>query len=361
MPTNTDLVTDLPADFEVFGQAVDTTLADLKGGTTGQILSKATNTDMDFVWIANDQGDITAVNAGTGISGGGTSGAVTITNSMATAIDAKGDLIVGTGADTFDRLASGTTGQILAVDTTTATGLKWITNDIGDITAVTATSPLTGGGTSGDVTIGIQASSTTQSGAVQLTDSTSSTSTTTAATPNAVKSSYDLANAAIPKSTVTAKGSIVTATAASTPANLSVGSDYGFLQALASASTGLQWNSSAWTTYTPTVGVASGSLTSATIIGRYIRIGRLCIVQNRLSITTNGTAGTGTYWSIPFTSQNSATTMNMGVGRENSVTGSAATLRIPNGDTNAYMCKYDGTYLGGNGYTIDTTICYEVA
>jgi hypothetical protein len=50
MPTPTDLVTDLPADFEVFGQAVDTSMADLKGGTTGQILSKATNTDMDFVW-----------------------------------------------------------------------------------------------------------------------------------------------------------------------------------------------------------------------------------------------------------------------------------------------------------------------
>jgi hypothetical protein len=72
------LVTDLPADFEVFGQAVDTSLADLKGGTTGQILSKATNTDMDFTWITNDVGDITAVTAGTGITGGGTSGAVTV-------------------------------------------------------------------------------------------------------------------------------------------------------------------------------------------------------------------------------------------------------------------------------------------
>jgi hypothetical protein len=54
MPTSTDLVTDLPADFEVFGQAVDTTLVDLKGGTTGQVLSKASNTDMDFTWIEQD-------------------------------------------------------------------------------------------------------------------------------------------------------------------------------------------------------------------------------------------------------------------------------------------------------------------
>jgi hypothetical protein len=78
MPTSTDLVTDLPADFETFGQAVDTSMADLKGGTTGQILSKASNTDMDFTWVANDVGDITAVTAGTGITGGGTSGAVTV-------------------------------------------------------------------------------------------------------------------------------------------------------------------------------------------------------------------------------------------------------------------------------------------
>jgi len=56
MPTNTDLVYQLPADFEVFGQAVDTSLADLKGGTTGQVLSKNSNTDMDFVWAAASTG-----------------------------------------------------------------------------------------------------------------------------------------------------------------------------------------------------------------------------------------------------------------------------------------------------------------
>jgi hypothetical protein len=70
-------------------------------------------------------GDIEGVTAGTGISGGGTSGTVTITNSMATAIDAKGDLIVGTGADTFSRLAVGTNGHTLVADSSTSTGLKW--------------------------------------------------------------------------------------------------------------------------------------------------------------------------------------------------------------------------------------------
>jgi len=118
MPTPTDLVTSLPADFEVFGQAVDSSMADLKGGTSGQILSKNSNTDMDFVWITNDQGDITAVNV---------------------------------------------------------------------------TSPITGGGSAGAVTVGIQSASTSQSGAVQLSDSTSTTSSVLAATSTAVKSAFDTA------------------------------------------------------------------------------------------------------------------------------------------------------------------------
>jgi hypothetical protein len=81
---------------------------------------------MDFTWITNDVGDITEVTAGTGISGGGTSGAVTITNSMATAIDTKGDLIVGTGNDTFTVLqAPITDNTVLIRKSATASGLEW--------------------------------------------------------------------------------------------------------------------------------------------------------------------------------------------------------------------------------------------
>jgi hypothetical protein len=78
-------------------------------------------------WIAAPIGDITGVTAGTGISGGGTSGTVTITNSMATEITAKGDLIAGTGSATFDNLPVGTNGQTLVADSTASTGLKWAT------------------------------------------------------------------------------------------------------------------------------------------------------------------------------------------------------------------------------------------
>jgi hypothetical protein len=90
MPTSTDLVTDLPADFEVFGQAVDTALMDLKGGTTGQVLAKASNTDMDFVWSADAAG---------------------MTNPMTT----TGDTIYSSSGSTPARLGIGTTGQVLTV------------------------------------------------------------------------------------------------------------------------------------------------------------------------------------------------------------------------------------------------------
>lgn len=73
--------------------------------------------------------DITGVTAGTGITGGGTSGAVTVTNEMATTIDAKGDLLVGSGADAYVRVPVGTNNQVLTADSATTSGVKWATAD----------------------------------------------------------------------------------------------------------------------------------------------------------------------------------------------------------------------------------------
>ena len=101
-------------------------------GTNGQVLTADSSEPTGLKFATPTTGDITEVQAGTGISiTSGTGPIPVITNSIATAIDAKGDLIVGTGADAFSRLAVGTNGQVLTADSGEATGLKFATPSSG--------------------------------------------------------------------------------------------------------------------------------------------------------------------------------------------------------------------------------------
>jgi len=109
-PADTDLVKDGASAIRTLGNGIDTSFVDLKGGTTGQVLAKASNTDLDFTWASD----------ATGIP--------------ATIFDAKGDIIAATAADTASRLAVGSNGQVLTADSTASTGLKWASPAMGSYT-----------------------------------------------------------------------------------------------------------------------------------------------------------------------------------------------------------------------------------
>lgn len=223
-PDDTDLVKDGALAIRTLGNSIDTTLVDLKGGTTGQVLSKTSNTDMDFTWVTSDDANA-------------------IQNAI---VDAKGDLIAATANDT--------------------------------------------------------------------------------------------------------------------PARLAVGADFAFLTADSAQSTGLLWDISAFTSYTPTLTAGGGgTFTSASVTGKYKRIGKVCIVKIVVTITTAGTAAGSLVVSLPFTSANDGQTYAAGAFREMNVTGNMGVGRVVPNLTDCNIAQYNDASFIADGRKVAGTIIYEVA
>lgn len=116
-PDDVDLVKDGAAAIRTLGNAIDTSMGDLLGGTTGQVLSKNSNTNMDFTWVTSDDANA-------------------IQNAI---VNAKGDIIGASANDTPAITSVGTNGQVLTADSTASTGLAWATPTAAGLTLISTT------------------------------------------------------------------------------------------------------------------------------------------------------------------------------------------------------------------------------
>lgn len=116
--------------------------------------------------------------------------------------------------------------------------------------------------------------------------------------------------------------------------------------------------STGWADYTPTVTAAGGTFTSVSGSGKWKQIGKTVFCSFTVNITTNGTAFGAILVTTPVPKKTTSSTI--GAGREGNSTGFMVQVTFAS-DTQFFVQKYDGTYVGANGYGITASIVYEAA
>ena len=188
--------------------------------------------------------------------------------------DAKGDLIAGTANDTIARIGVGANDTVLIADSAESTGLKWASvpqSSVSNLTTdLAAKAPLASPTFTGTPTLPTGTIGTTQS---------VGNDTTAIATTAFVNA--EIANDAVSKAIVDAKGDLIVATAADTVARLGVGSNGQALVADSTAATGVKWAS-------PSGGVtATDTITAAGVNALRINTGADNTAFGRITLYSN--------------------------------------------------------------------------
>jgi hypothetical protein len=108
-----------------------------------------------------------------------------------------------------------------------------------------------------------------------------------------------------------------------------------------------------WITYTPTVGSGSGTITTASAVGRYVKLGTTVYIVVKVTITTNGTGATYVSFTLPHANAANETLLQASSGTASGIgwiAASAAAGRI-------YSSTW--TYSGGNGVDLWCSGAYE--